>query len=87
MEASGAEVWLKDEGPFGDGGWGGNKVRKLEWLLAEAQRKGRGTILTVGGLGTNWGLATALYGREHGIKTALALVDQPVDDFIPGERR
>jgi D-cysteine desulfhydrase len=82
LAASGAEVWLKDEGPYGDGGWGGNKVRKLEWLLAEARRRGRGTILTVGGLGTNWGLATALYGREHGINTALALVDQPVDDHV-----
>jgi D-cysteine desulfhydrase len=82
LAASGAQVWLKDEGPYGDGGWGGNKVRKLEWLLAEVKRRGRGTILTVGGLGTNWGLATALYGREHGINTALALVDQPVDDHV-----
>ena len=24
LAASGAEVWLKDEGPYGDGGWGGN---------------------------------------------------------------
>lgn len=75
-------LWLKDEGAFGDGGWGGNKVRKLEWILPDAQRRGRGTMLTFGGLGTNWGLATALYGREHGLRTALALVDQPVDDHV-----
>lgn len=25
----GAEVWVKDESGFGDGAWGGNKVRKL----------------------------------------------------------
>ena len=30
----GCEIWLKDDGAFGDGGWGGNKVRKLEWILA-----------------------------------------------------
>lgn len=77
-----AEIWLKDEGAFGDGGWGGNKVRKLEWLIPEAKRRGRSTLLTVGGLGTNWGLACALYGREHGLKTVLALVDQPVDDHV-----
>lgn len=77
-----ANLWLKDEGAFGDGGWGGNKVRKLEWLLADAQRRARRTILTFGGLGTNWGLATALYAREHGMRTALALVDQPVDDHV-----
>jgi D-cysteine desulfhydrase len=58
---------LKDDGKFGDGAWGGNKVRKLEWLLPDARRRQRRTILTFGGLGTNWGLATALYGREYGL--------------------
>ncbi len=77
-----AQIWLKDEGAFGDGGWGGNKVRKLEWLIPEAKRRGRSTLLTVGGLGTNWGLACALYGREHGLKTVLALIDQPVDQHV-----
>lgn len=77
-----AEIWLKDESGFGDGGWGGNKVRKLEWLIPEAKRRGRKTILTVGGLGTNWGLACTLYGQEHELKTVLALVDQPVDDHV-----
>ncbi len=79
------EVWLKDESVFGNGGWGGNKVRKLEWLIPEAERRGRSTILTVGGLGTNWGLACALYGREHGLKTVLALVDQPIDEHVSAQ--
>ena len=82
LAPAGTELWIKDDGAFGDGGWGGNKVRKLEWILPEARRRGAGTILTVGGLGTNWGLATALYGREHGIATALMLLDQPVDDHV-----
>jgi D-cysteine desulfhydrase len=75
-------IWLKEDGRFGSGGWGGNKVRKLEWLIPDAQRRGRRSILTFGGLGTNWGLATTLYAREHGLETALALVDQPVDDHV-----
>lgn len=78
----GGELWLKDEAPYGDGGWGGNKVRKLEWLIPDAQRKGSRTIFTVGALGTNWGLATARYGKEHGMEVALALVDQPIDDHV-----
>ena len=82
LESGLADIWLKDDGAFGDGGWGGNKVRKLEWLLPDAQRRKRGTVLTFGGLGTNWGLATALYGRDQGLKTALALVDQPVDVHV-----
>jgi D-cysteine desulfhydrase len=77
-----APLWIKDDGAYGSGGWGGNKVRKLEWLLPEAERRGAKTILTVGGLGTNWGLAAALYGRERGLRTALALVDQPLDEHV-----
>ena len=80
-----AEIWLKDEGGFGEGGWGGNKVRKLEWLLPDVERRGRKTILTFGGLGTNWGLATALYAREQGIETALALIDQPLDEHVEAQ--
>ncbi|MEV6224796.1 pyridoxal-phosphate dependent enzyme [Nocardia fluminea] len=82
LPAGGAPVWLKDDCAFGDGGWGGNKVRKLEWILPDAHRRGSRTIVTVGGLGTNWGLAVALYAREHGLGTALALVDQPVDEHV-----
>ncbi|MEU8824586.1 pyridoxal-phosphate dependent enzyme [Streptomyces sp. NPDC048636] len=80
--APGLSLWCKDESGYGDGGWGGNKVRKLEWLLPDARRRGARTLLTVGGTGTNWGLAAALYAREQGMATALALVDQPVDDHV-----
>lgn len=81
-ELPGLGTWVKEDGRFGSGGWGGNKVRKLEWLIPDAKRRGRRSILTFGGLGTNWGLATALYAREHGLATALALVDQPVDEHV-----
>jgi D-cysteine desulfhydrase len=84
-QLSGLGIWVKEDGAFGSGGWGGNKVRKLEWLLPDARRRGRRSILTFGGLGTNWGLATALYGREHGIATALALVDQPIDEHVEAQ--
>lgn len=75
-------LWCKDESGYGSGGWGGNKVRKLEWILPDVHRSGARTILTVGGTGTNWGLATALYARERGLRTAVALVDQPADDHV-----
>jgi D-cysteine desulfhydrase len=77
-----AETWLKDDGAFGDGPWGGNKVRKLEWVIPEAQRRGVRSVLSVGGIGTHWGLALATYGARHGLRTVLGLVDQPVDDHV-----
>jgi D-cysteine desulfhydrase len=80
--APGVPIWMKDEGAYGDGGWGGNKIRKLEWILPDVRRRGARTILTFGGLGTNHGLATALYARDHGLRCAIALLDQPVDDQV-----
>ena len=77
----GPEVWLKDDGAYG-APHGGNKVRKLEWILPDVEARGRRTIVTVGGLATNHGLATAVWGRERGLRTALALVDQPLDDHV-----
>ncbi len=81
------ETWVKDESAFGDGGWGGNKVRKLEWIIPEAHRRERRTLFTVGVIGTHWGLAAALYGREHGLRVVLGLVDQPVDDHVRDQTR
>ena len=74
-------LWMKDDSrtaPL----WGGNKPRKLEWLIGDARRRGRRTLLTFGGLATNHGLATALYAREHGMECVLALLDQPVDEHV-----
>lgn len=76
-----AEVWVKDESGFGDL-WGGNKIRKLEWIIADAQARRSPTILTFGALGTNHGLATARFAQAHGVPVALALVDQPLDDHV-----
>jgi D-cysteine desulfhydrase len=81
-ELDGVDLWLKDESRFGDGAWGGNKVRKLEWIIPEARRRGVRTLFTVGGIGTHWGLACALDGADHGLRTVLGLVDQPVDDHV-----
>jgi D-cysteine desulfhydrase len=79
--ASLGDVWMKDDGRTGPL-WGGNKPRKIEWLLGEAKRRGRGTVLTFGALGTNHGLATARYARAAGLECVLALTDQPVDDHV-----
>ena len=86
-ELAHVDLWVKDERAFGDGVWGGNKVRKLEWLLPEAERRGVRVLFTVGGIGTHWGLACALYGADAGLRTVLGLVDQPVDDHVRAQLR
>ena len=51
----------------------GNKVRKLEYLLFEAQRKKAGCIFTCGGEQSNHARATAIAAAKIRIKTKLFL--------------
>jgi D-cysteine desulfhydrase len=80
-QLGGPPLWVKNDGLYGSL-YGGNKARKLEFVLADALRRGSRTIITFGAIGTNHGLATALYAREHGLRTVLLLVDQPVTEHV-----
>lgn len=72
---------MKNEGLYGTL-YGGNKTRKLELVLADCAARGKRTILTLGGTGTNHGLATAIYARAQGMKTVLVLMDQPETERV-----
>lgn len=61
-------------------GVGGNKLRKLEYLLKDAKDKGATMLLTVGGAQTNHGRLTAAVATKHGMKAAIVAVDP-----YPGE--
>ena len=54
--------------------YGGNKVRKLEFLLGDALRRGRTTVMTFGGAGSNHALATGLYARRLGLMRPTAFL-------------
>jgi D-cysteine desulfhydrase len=58
--------------------YGGNKPRKLEWILGAALARGSRRLVTTGGLGTHHGLATSILARDAGLRTTLVLVMQPV---------
>jgi len=62
--------------------YGGNKVRKLEFVFADAIKKGCDRIITMGGIGTNHGLATAVFARRLGLKCTLVLFKQPVNEYV-----
>lgn len=62
--------------------YGGNKVRKLEHVLAEAKLLGRKSLLTVGGIGSNQCLATSIHGGRMGFKVDIALFDQPATEHV-----
>lgn len=56
--------------------FGGNKVRKLEWVLADAQAQGCSTVISLGNAGSNNALATSIYARECGLKSICMLLPQ-----------
>lgn len=51
----------------------GNKIRKLEFLVADAMEKGCDTLLTCGGIQSNHARATAAVAARLGLKAALIL--------------
>ncbi len=57
--------------------YGGNKVRKLEFLLAEARHRGCDAVVTFGSVGSNHALATSIHARRLGLGCYAVLLDQP----------
>ena len=71
-ELLGMRVWVKRD-DMTSGAASGNKVRKLEYLLADALAQGATTLITCGGVQSNHARATAILGRELGLDTLLFL--------------
>jgi 1-aminocyclopropane-1-carboxylate deaminase/D-cysteine desulfhydrase-like pyridoxal-dependent ACC family enzyme len=61
-------------------GLGGNKVRKLEFLLADAKRKGAEVVFTTGGAQSNHAMLTAACAKKLGMTPILILKKKGVTD-------
>lgn len=78
-----APIFIKRDDLAGsDTSYGGNKARKLEFLLADAVQKGARKIITYGCVGTNHGLATACYAQQLGLECLLMLKHQPNSSVV-----
>ena len=65
-------LWMKRDEKAGTI-FGGNKVRKLEFLLGEALQRKASKIVTFGAYGSNHALATTLYAKHFGFQVDLFL--------------
>lgn len=74
-------LWIKRDDLTNDC-YGGNKVRKLEFILADAKRKNKHTLVTMGAIGTNHGVATAIFGKKNNFRSRIFLFDQPVSETV-----
>ena len=74
---NGPRIWIKRDDMTGCA-TSGNKVRKLEFLLAEAIRQGCDSVITCGGVQSNHCRATAILGAQMGLQVKLLLrADEP----------
>lgn len=76
-----ANLWFKhdeESSPL----YGGNKVRKFEFIIADALAKGRTTLMTMGGIGSNQTVATAIFADHLGLRSISAMSDQAVTPIV-----
>ena len=75
----GTNVYIKRDDMTGIG-LGGNKVRKLEFLLADAKNKGAEIVFTTGGAQSNHAMLTAACCKKLGLTPILILKKRGVTD-------
>jgi len=68
----GFELWVKRD-DMTSGAAAGNKIRKLEYLFADALAHGASAVITCGGAQSNHARATAVLARELGLQPVLLL--------------
>jgi D-cysteine desulfhydrase family pyridoxal phosphate-dependent enzyme len=79
-ELGGPEIWIKRDDLTGLA-FGGNKSRKLEFIIADALAKGADTIVTWASVQSNWCLQTAAAARKYGLRPILLLFN--TSDLAP----
>jgi 1-aminocyclopropane-1-carboxylate deaminase len=67
----GAEIWAKREDCNSGIAYGGNKTRKLEYLVADALAKGCDTLVSIGGVQSNHTRQVAAVAARAGLKCVL----------------
>lgn len=81
LAALGENAWIKRD-DLSHPEYGGNKIRKLEFILADAIAQGKNHIITFGAIGTNHGVATAMLCQKLGLRCTVLLFDQPLSSTV-----
>ncbi|MFD3191747.1 D-cysteine desulfhydrase [Sedimentitalea sp. HM32M-2] len=78
-ELGGPEIWIKRDDCTGLS-TGGNKTRKLEFLMAEAELQGAEIVMTQGATQSNHARQTAAFAAKLGMKCHILLEDRTGSD-------
>ena len=79
----GANCWVKRD-DISARPYGGNKLRKLEWILPDIRREDAHTVVTLGATGTNAGLATSCSPER---RTAMRHLHLPATGLTSGQAK
>jgi 1-aminocyclopropane-1-carboxylate deaminase/D-cysteine desulfhydrase-like pyridoxal-dependent ACC family enzyme len=74
-------LYMKQDGIIGHP-FGGNKIRKLEFLLGDALRCGCKEVMTFGFAGSNHALATAIFANYEGLMSISMLLPQTNAHYV-----
>ena len=85
--AIGAPALLTKRDDIAGPAYGGNKVRKLEYLLGDAVERGCDSVVTFGAAGSNHALATAVYAKQAGLDCYAVLTDQVQTPWVANTLR
>jgi D-cysteine desulfhydrase len=78
----GPMIWIKRDDQLGLAG-GGNKTRKLEFLIADALAQGADTLVTTGAPQSNHCRLTAAAAAKEGLKCRLLIEERIAGSFSP----
>jgi D-cysteine desulfhydrase family pyridoxal phosphate-dependent enzyme len=80
----GINLYIKRDDFTGPGLFGGNKIRKLEYLMGEAKLRGAESVFTYGAVQSNHAMLTVLACRKIGLKPVLYLgvIVEPDEDDV-----
>lgn len=67
----GAQIWAKREDVNSGLAYGGNKTRKLEYLIPDALKRGADTLVSIGGVQSNHTRQVAAVAAKLGLKAVL----------------
>jgi 1-aminocyclopropane-1-carboxylate deaminase/D-cysteine desulfhydrase-like pyridoxal-dependent ACC family enzyme len=81
LDTAHAEAWIKRDdrsSPL----YGGGKVRKLEWALANPPYDGPEGVTSIGGTGSNHLVALAIFLHSLDRRLHAIVFDQPIDEHV-----
>ena len=77
----GPNAWVKQD-DLTHPDYGGNKIRKLDFVLADIKAKHKNHVITFGATGTNAGVATAMMCYRNNLKCTVYLFEQPLTQTV-----